>query len=269
MGRAEAEIAGSGRDQADQDAGQDRRPADPLALLASSRESHLHGNVVSVASYDSFERERGRLYRKELERCWRVFERLGGTEFRHVDDVGSALGFLRSIEEQQQRRIRALGLPYVLDEPHIANFYRKLVTDEYGCGYVAMTVLLAGEEVVAALLGLRNGSVFSILRISNAGGSWKCCSPGRLVIARAMERLCEEGCTSFDFTTGDYEFKRRLGVELGPLFELTEAKSWWGVPLAAKAAVRKRLLRYPNFTSKLRRLLQRNAAGPSLTMARS
>ncbi|MFI5011314.1 MAG: GNAT family N-acetyltransferase [Hyphomicrobiales bacterium] len=241
----------------------------PLTLLASSRESQLHGNVVSVASYDSFERERGRPYRKELERCWRVFERLGGTEFRQVGDVEGALGFLRGIEEQQRRRIGALGLPYILDAPHIASFYRKLVTDGLGCGYVAMTVLLAGEEVVAALLGLRHGDVFSVLRISNAGEAWKSCSPGRLVIARTMEHLCEEGCTSFDFTTGDYEFKRRLGVELGPLFELTEAKSLWGVPMAAKAAVKERLFRYPDLASRLRRLLQRDATGPRLTMARS
>jgi CelD/BcsL family acetyltransferase involved in cellulose biosynthesis len=159
-------------------------------------------------------------------------------------------------------------LPYSLDAPHIASFYRRLVADGLGCGYVAMTVLLAGEEVVGALLGLRDGDVFSILRISNAGEAWKSCSPGRLVIARTMEHLCEVGCTSFDFTTGDYEFKRRLGVELGPLFELTEAKSWLGVPMAAKAAVKKRLHRHPNLTSRLRRILQRNATGPSLTMAR-
>jgi len=240
----------------------------PLTLLASSQKSHLHCNLLSVASYDDFKRRRGRIYRKEYERSWRVFERLGGTQFRRIWDVESALGVLRSIEEQQRRRIRGLGLPYLLDAPHIANFYRKLVTDGLGCGYVVMTVLLCGEDPVAALLGVRDGDVFTILRISNAGEAWKPCSPGRLVITRTIEHLCGEGCTSFDFTTGDYEFKRRLGVERRQLFELTQAKSWWGVPMAAKAAVKGRLRRHPRLENRLRNLFQREDLGVGLTMAR-
>ncbi len=241
----------------------------PLTLLPSSRESHLHGNVLNVSTYEDFKRARGRAHRKECERSWRVFERLGGTQFRRARDVGEALRVLRSIEEQQRRRITALGLPYLLDAPHIAGFYRKLVSDGLACGYAVVTALLAGEETIAALLGIRNGDSFTILRIGNAGEAWKPCSPGRLVIARTIEHLCGEGCTSFDFTTGDYEFKRRLGAERGRLFELTEARSWWGVPIAAKAAVKGRLLRHPILANKVRRFLQRDAAGPGLMMART
>ena len=239
----------------------------PLALLPSARKSHLHGNVLNIGSYQEFREARGRVRRKESDRSWRVFTRLGGTHFSRAADVEEALDILRCLERQQRRRIEGLGLAYLLDAPHIANFYRKLVTDGLDSGYVVVTALRAGDEVVGALLGICSGPRFTILRIGNAGEAWKTCSPGRLVITRTMEQLAEAGCTSFDFTTGDYEFKRRLGAKRGDLFELTLATSWLGAPMVARAAVKGRILRYPKLTSGLRRLAQRGAGRPGLMMA--
>jgi CelD/BcsL family acetyltransferase involved in cellulose biosynthesis len=241
----------------------------PLALLSSSRRSHLHGNVVSAPSFGEFKSARGRARRKEVERSWRVFRRLGGTEFRRARDVTEALDILGCMERQQRRRIESLGLPYLLDTPPIAAFYRKLVAEGFASGYAVVTALRAEGEVVAALLGIRSGSRFTVLRISNAGDFWKPSSPGRLVITHTMQELCAEGCTSFDFTTGDYEFKRRLGAERGDLFELTLARSWLGLPIIAKAAVKAQMRRYPELAGRVRRLLRGKAGGAGLMMARS
>jgi len=241
----------------------------PLALLSASRRSGLQGHLVKMTTYDEFKRKRGRAYRKELNRCWRVFERLGGTEFRRVTDVDAALKVLHRMEEQQERRIRGLGLPYILDTPDIANFYRELVVGGLASGYTVMTVLLAGEEVVAVLLGVRHGKVFSILRTSNAGGAWKACSPGRLVIARSIELLSAESCDCFDFTIGDYEFKRRLGGERLKLFELTEATSWRGLPLAAIASLKGKLRRHPRLVRWVRRRFRRREPGQALMLAQA
>jgi CelD/BcsL family acetyltransferase involved in cellulose biosynthesis len=238
----------------------------PLALLPASRRSHLNANVLNVGSYADFERTLGRARRKELDRSWRVFARLGGTGLGRAADTGEALAILAKLEEQQRCRITGLGLDYRLDAPHLASFYRRLVSDGLRCGYVIVTALRAGEEIVAALLGLRLGESFAVLRISHAGDRWKACSPGRLVITRTMEELCREGCTSFDFTIGDYEFKRRLGAERGELVELTLARSWLGVPLAASAAMKGHMRRHPRLASRVRRLLQR---GSGLMLARS
>ncbi len=239
----------------------------PLALLPASRRSHQHGHVLDMTSYQEFREARGRFHRKEIDRSWRVFQRLGGTQFHRAADVEEALGVLNCLEMQQRQRIEGLGLAYRLDAPHLAEFYRKLVTDGLPGGYVVVTALRAGDEIIAAVLGIRAGASFTILRICNCGDRWAPCSPGRLVIIRTMEQLAGEGCTSFDFATGDYEFKRRLGARRGDLFELTLATSWLGVPLVAKAALKGQMLRYPKLASKLRQLLQRDASGTGLMMA--
>ncbi|MGO4781233.1 GNAT family N-acetyltransferase, partial [Lysobacter sp. 2RAB21] len=65
-----------------------------------------------------------------------------------------------------------------------------------------LTALTAGEEVVAALLGLRRNNEYAMIRIGNAAGEWRNCSPGRLVIERTMAALHAQGVRQFEFSRG-------------------------------------------------------------------
>ena len=75
--------------------------------------------------------------------------------------------------------MRHLGLNYSLNKQAYAAFYRKLVSENLGDGYVVLSTLTVGEEVVAILLGIRNGADYVMVRGSNAGEIWANCSPGR------------------------------------------------------------------------------------------
>ena len=53
-----------------------------------------------------------------------------------------------------------------------------------------------------------------MVRISNAGEKWSNCSPGRLIIERTMAALHQEnGVREFDFSVGNYAYKRRFGAD--------------------------------------------------------
>ena len=108
--------------------------------------------------------------------------------------------------------MRHLGLNFSLNEQAYAAFYRNLVSENLGKGYVVLSTLTVGEEVVATLLGIRNDADYVMVRGSNAGEAWASCSPGRLIIERTMAALHEDGVRSFDFSTGNYAYKRRFGA---------------------------------------------------------
>ena len=93
-----------------------------------------------------------------------------------------------------------LGLNFILNDETCAAFYRNLVRDGVGQGYAVVSALTAGDEVVATLLGIRNGSRYVMIRISNAGDKWSNCSPGRLIIERTMAALHQDGVREFDFS---------------------------------------------------------------------
>ena len=151
--------------------------------------------------------------------------------------------------------MQSLGLNFILNDATCAAFYRNLVRDGVGSGYALVSALMAGEEVVATLLGIRNGSRYVMIRISNAGEKWSNCSPGRLIIERTMAALHSDGVREFDFSIGNYAYKRRFGVKPLPLVDLSAALSWRGLPYALRDRAARKLRRYPKLTATLKRAL--------------
>lgn len=239
----------------------------PLALLPRVTPCAVNGNIVTTGDdYDAWRQSRGRSARKDLERCWRVFMRHDGAAFRHITAVDDALGALAVIERQQSSRMNELGHDYILDGAGARAFYRKLIATGLGSGDVVMTALTCNEEIIAALLGIRDGARYVMIRISHAGAAWSNCSPGRLVIERSMAHLHGLGCREFDFSIGDYDYKRRFGVDTIPLVDNVTALNWRALPNAARSDAVQWLRRHPELDRHVRRWFAggRAAAGPSL-----
>jgi CelD/BcsL family acetyltransferase involved in cellulose biosynthesis len=228
----------------------------PLALLDGAGPCSLNGNVVTTGDdFDAYRYSLDRTVRKELERSWRVFMRYPAATFKIVADRNEALRILSTMEVQQGRRMQQLGLHFILNDEACAAFYRKLVGSGVDNGYVVVSALTVGEEVVATLLGIRAGSRYLMTRISNAGEKWSNCSPGRLIIERTMAALHKQGMREFDFSIVNYAYKRRFGVARLPLVDISAALSWRGLPHALRDRAARELRRYPRLAPYVRRAL--------------
>jgi CelD/BcsL family acetyltransferase involved in cellulose biosynthesis len=233
----------------------DGRP-NPLALLDEAGPCSLNGNVVTTGEdYDAWRYTLEKTVRKELERSWRVFTRDPAAAFEIVTDNNKALRILSTTEVQQGTRMQSLGLNFILNDETCAAFYRSLVRGGVGGGYAVVTALTVGDEVVATLLGIRCGARYVMIRISNAGDKWSNCSPGRLIIERTMAALHDEGVREFDFSTGNYAYKRRFGVTRLPLVDVSAALSWRGLPYALRDRAARELRNYPKLSVYLKRAL--------------
>jgi CelD/BcsL family acetyltransferase involved in cellulose biosynthesis len=233
----------------------DGRP-NPLALLDDAGPCSLNGNVVATgADYDAWRYTLEKTVRKELERSWRVFTRDPAASFEIVADNNEALRILSTTEVQQGTRMQSLGLNFILNDETCAAFYRNLVRDGVGSGYAVVTALRVGDEIVATLLGIRCGARYVMIRISNAGEKWSNCSPGRLIIERTMAALHKDGVREFDFSVGNYAYKRRFGVTSLPLVDISAALGWRGLPYALRDRAARELRNYPKLASRLKRAL--------------
>lgn len=232
--------------------------SNPLTLLPGASASFLNSNVVATGDdFDAYRYSLQRTVRKELERSWRVFTRHTGAAFRIVTGNDEASRVLSAMEGQQDARMRHLGLKFMLNDDACAAFYRNLVGENLDSGYVVLTALTVDEEVVATLLGVRHGSRYVMVRISNAGDKWSNCSPGRLIIERTMAALHRDGVRHFDFSIGNYAYKRRFGVVPVALAEITAALSWRGWPFALRDRAARVLRRYPKLAARITRVLGR------------
>ncbi|MGC4074061.1 MAG: GNAT family N-acetyltransferase [Nibricoccus sp.] len=73
---------------------------------------------------------------------------------------------------------------------------------------------------------------YIMVKISNAGEKWSNCSPGRLIIERTMAALHKDGVRKFDFSIGNYPYKRRFGVTCSAARRCRRSPlSWRGLPV--------------------------------------
>jgi CelD/BcsL family acetyltransferase involved in cellulose biosynthesis len=228
----------------------------PLALLGGAGPCALNGNVVTTGDdFDAWRFTLERTVRKELERSWRVFTRDSAAAFKIITEKDEALRMLSTMETQQGNRMQHLGLNFSLNDETYAAFYHNLVHDNIANGYAVLSALTVGDEVVATLLGIRQGSRYVMVRISNAGERWSNCSPGRLVIECTMAALHKDGIRQFDFSIGNYAYKRRFGVERIALVDITAALSWRGLPYALRDRAARWLRGHPGLADRVKRAL--------------
>jgi hypothetical protein len=108
---------------------------------------------------------------------------------------------------------------------------------------------------VEQFLVVRCDARYVMIRISNAGEKWSNCSPGRLIIERTMAALHKDGVREFDFSVGNYAYKRRFGVTRLPLVDVSAALSWRGLPYALRDRAARELRSYPKLSAWLKRAL--------------
>ena len=212
----------------------------PLAILPRVRPSRLAGLALAMPrTYDDWRRALPSHFRKELGRCGRLFDALPGAGFRLSTDVRDhdRSRLFAALERMQRERIDELGLPYALDEDAPQAFYRLLAGNEHGI----LAALVAEDEVIAALFGLRYGSRYVMLRLAIADHRYRHLSPGRHIITQTMQALAATGVTDFDFALGDYAYKRRLGGQAVALFDLLDARSPLGLAPVALARTKRSL----------------------------
>ena len=165
----------------------------------------------------------------ELERSWRVFERDSrDARFEVITDVDEALALFSQMELMQRQLMLQKGKKYVLDRSEYQAFYRDYLSRGLVEGSALLTVLKNGDELVAALYGIKIANSYAMLRLAQDQSNWSHCSLGKLVIERTMQWLHAQGVNYFDFTTGDYSYKNRFGVETNPLFNMELGLSWRG-----------------------------------------
>ena len=235
--------------------------ANPFAYLSGRRTSEMGTNVVTIdGSWSDYRARLAKKVRKELERSFRVFKRDGSNaQFKVVHDTCEAVAVLERMEVSQEERMRELELPYVLNEPQYAAFFRRLIELDLASGRLLLTVLKSEpDELVGALMGLVDGDKYAMVRLTHGGKAWSQCSPGKLMIDQTMQHLHAAGVSRFDFTTGDYSYKKAFLTESEPLIDLAVGLSFDGRLALAQAnaltGAKDQIRRFPRTYKWLKRL---------------
>ncbi|WP_284178176.1 GNAT family N-acetyltransferase [Rhabdaerophilum sp. SD176] len=207
--------------------------ANPIHGHHASRRNRLSGWVLSLPTcWNTYFASLSPKKREKLKKMGRKFNRVPGAERRMVESVTEGLGVLADLERLQSVRIEKKGLDYCLDEPAIRDFYRRLIERGLPAGKVQMAVLTVDGKTVAANFAVKAGSELVYLRVANEFGPWANYALGLVVTELAIAEAQKRGIRTFDFTMGNYDYKRRFGAVEMPLDDLVLPLSWRGWPAA-------------------------------------
>jgi CelD/BcsL family acetyltransferase involved in cellulose biosynthesis len=216
--------------------------ANPLMTRFGITPARHSGNLLIVPdTVEAYLRGRGKKYRKEVERCGRVWEKEGVQRFYRATTPEGIARVYSMLEEQQSDRHAQLGSKYILDEPAYRAFYERLAMDGSEADLAALFALESKGEIVATLFGIVHDGAFTLLRISTAGEASGHFSPGRLIIVEAMKYFVARGVRHFDMGIGDHPFKRGFGTEEVPLYDLIVARDLAAQPRAVFHRLKGRL----------------------------
>jgi CelD/BcsL family acetyltransferase involved in cellulose biosynthesis len=171
-------------------------------------------------------------YRKDLERCHRLWEAEGNPRFYRAKTDDEIAHVFATMEEQQAVWHAARGITDTLSEPAIRAFYERLAFDGADAGLTDLFALEAGGQIIAILFGLLHDGSFTLLQISTAGEQWSHLSPGRLVILETVKHLVAQGVHRFDMGVHSNPLKHGFGTDEVALYDLVSAQDVAALPKA-------------------------------------
>lgn len=227
----------------------------PLAALASTYPSAHERFIVSLDDdVDALLASRGKKYRKEAERCYRLLEDAGPWSFVQARKQHEIEAVFTTLQKLQAQKWLDRAVDYKLNEPAISAAYRANLNTTSQSDGAQIFQLLCGDTPIAVLYGVEYKGTFTLLRIASAQGKWRRLSAGRLVVLEAMRHFHKRGVATFDLGIGGYDFKRGLGARSDPLLNLDYAIAVRARPRVMLMQVKGWVRRHPRLLAGLRRV---------------
>ena len=218
--------------------------ANPLVAWAGARPMPVGawgvGLPATLPEYDS--KVLKPTFRRELAKKERRVAKRGSVVFATAGSVGEQREIFAVLARQRQLRCEELGRDNDLGNPLIRRFRDALVEDASSASPVRLSALKVDGEMVATMFALEHRGTSHVIMTTFAGGDWKSCSPGSILIHKAIESCLAQGIRTFDLTIGDEAYKKDFGTTRQPLFSLVRPLTPFGslLAFAVKRAVRLR-----------------------------
>ena len=229
--------------------------ANPLVIAGGTHISRLKGNRLTIeGSFEAYLRSRGKKYRSDVERCYRLLDKAGVPQFKRATSTEGILETYKVLEEQQRRRHAELGGNYVLDEAPYSTFYRSLLLEGGADDFAQIFSLSVNGDVIATLYGVETHGCVTVLRFATGDKRWSNLAPGRLILMSTLRYFIDRGIRTFDFGIGDYPFKDGFGFKAYPLHDRLIALSWRARPYVALSNAKLRIRAQPRLRALADRL---------------
>jgi CelD/BcsL family acetyltransferase involved in cellulose biosynthesis len=183
----------------------------PLRFLPRMTSGNPSYEVLVPDDWESFYKSKmNRKARSNARRCEKRLSERGELRFATGETKDERLALLRTLLAQKADQFRLSGIINPYEMENITSFYERLVQSQDGADSQSLIIsaIFLDDRPLAVILGMIKGSGFHGLIMSMVTGELARFSPGRILLLRTMQHLCETGIRKIDFGVGEANYKK-------------------------------------------------------------
>lgn len=183
----------------------------------------------------------GRPFKKRMRSFRRRLEEAGTVADCVPDTAEKQIELLAWILQKQEQRFERLGRKPSTPMAEMLAFQSALIRSSSPSFRVDVRGLSMDGTVIAALYGLRQArSYYQIICAMDE--TWARLAPGLVLMWRTVEAMHRDGCSIYDFTIGDEDYKQDFRTEVMPIYEMMKPLSITSLPTVSWYAAHPRLV---------------------------
>ncbi len=196
----------------------------------ASNQSHIMGLETDYEAL--YQRRRSLVSRKSIRKRDAKLEAQPGLVFDIPENDLDCLKTMQTMFHQQEARLAEAGVHNIFDTDE-RQFFCDLTTSHADVLPILKPFRLrVDNDTIAVLLGGYHQGGYWALISSMSEGEFKRLSPGDYILRRIIQKLCENGTLSLDFSAGDSPYKYHWSDRQVPLNFIVRCNSLKGLPIA-------------------------------------
>jgi len=157
--------------------------------------------------------------RQGLRRKYRKLAELGSAEFLSLDKPQDIASWLPAVVDLDARSPKGQRGDGIFHKARTRAFYQLLLENMASKGRARLGILAIDGRLAAYEIGFTGQGSYCMHNMAYDPEFGEC-SPGRLLMLDAVERLMAEGFAAYDFMQNDQEFKRQMSTSESRLWDL-------------------------------------------------
>lgn len=194
---------------------------------------------------------------KTYQKQWRKMSRRDGIAFEIFEDADDIARAFDAMIAMRNSRFDALSRDDLLDDKHVAAFYRDMAMRPKSERVVTMTGLKVGDHHTAYIYMMDSGKRLStvISAIDNTVGN--AYAPGLILFTKIFERAVEMGYEAADIGIGYMHYKTRFAPAPSPLVALDRGLTLKGKIIVGFASAKRGLKAWARDNAVVRQIAEK------------
>ena len=157
-------------------------------------------------NWGDYQNSRRKSLIQDIARKSRRLDRIGEVTFENTTDPGQIKHLISHMIDQKKQRYKSTGAKDIFRDSRYKSFYGEIAQKFFAINSLDLSYLKLEDKIIAVHFGFHYGNRL-YWYMPSFSPSHSRYSPSNVLLYNLLKRTFHDGCTEFDFLSGDASFK--------------------------------------------------------------